>query len=187
MNIRRAAPLVFAALCIGLSAFVLRGQFAAHPKPPDAPPREFPGGERPTDRALPVDPKTWHVATGPARREALTTIGGQLAAIRAGNADQAWFYQSRGLHRNFHSPQDFVATIAGNFPEFGHAASVAYGPVWADPTESHADVVVTVRGQNGRLARGYYALIRQDGGYKTASVLGGRAIREAAPPEHPTQ
>lgn len=33
MNLRRAAPLIFVALCLGLSALVLRRQIAAHPIP----------------------------------------------------------------------------------------------------------------------------------------------------------
>jgi len=104
-------------------------------------------------------------------------IGAQLAAIRAGDAGQAWFYQSRNLRRGFRSAQAFQSSISGRYPEFGHAASAYYGPVWSDPAGNHASVAVTVRGQNGKLAPAYYLLVREDGGYKVASVFGGRAAR----------
>jgi len=178
MNLRRAVPLVFVAFCLGLSALVLRRQIAARPVPrTDAAPRQPSDQNEPTDPGRPVNPKTWHVAAGPARREALATIGDQLAAIRTGDADRAWSYQSRGLHRNFHSSaRMFVQAITRGYPEFGHAQSAAFGPVWMDAAGGHADVVVTVRGRNGRLARGYYLLVREDGGYKVAGVAGGQAL-----------
>ena len=180
MNIRRAAPLLFVALCLGLSTLVLRRQIAAHPMPRSAASSvELPGQEEPDNPGQPVEPKTWHIATGSARRAALMTIGSQLAAIRAGDADGAWFYQSRGLHRNFPSAQDFVSSIKRGYPEFGDSKSASYGPVWMDPTGDHADVTVTVRGRNGRLARGYYQLVRENGNYRVASVAGGRAVNEA--------
>ena len=178
MNIRRAAPFVFAALCVGLSAFVLRGQITAHPKPPPVPEAREPSAQNgPTNSGRPVDPKTWHISMGPAQKAARMAVGNQLAAINAGDVDRAWFYQSRGLHRNFRSGQAFLAEIKRNFPEFGHAKSAVFGPVWTDATGDHADVIVTVRGQNGNLARGYYWLIQEDGGYKVASVRGGQTIK----------
>ena len=176
MNIRRIAPLVFAALCVGLSTFVLRGQIEAHPKPPPAPaPDDSSPAGGPTLSGLPVNPTVWHITVGPTRQAVVAAIGGQLSAIRAGDADRAWSYQSRSLRRNFYSAQDFTATISGKFPEFGHAEEAAFGPVWVDARADHADVIVTVLGQNGRLARGYYWLVREDGGYKVAAVEGGRS------------
>lgn len=168
MNLRRAAPVVFVALCLGLSALVLRRQIAARPMPRNS--------EAQADAGQPDDPKTWHVATGPARREVLDTVLGQLAAIRTGDADRAWFYQSRGLRRNFLSPKQFEEMIAARHPEFGHSRSAQCGPVWTDATGRQATVVVTALGENGRRARGYYRLIREEGGYKIAGVGGGQAI-----------
>ncbi len=184
MNVRRsvrlAAPFVFAALCLGLSGFVLRGQIAAHPKPPPEPagplgdfrPRPPSGLPRAGDHPL-----GWRAAAGPTRAAVTAVIGDQLAAIRAGDADRAWSYQSRGLRRNFRSAQAFRSSIADHYPEFGHSRSVSYGPVWANPSETRAGVAVTVRGQNGRSAPAYYLLVKEDGGYKVASVYGGRAGR----------
>lgn len=177
MDLRRVAPILFVALCLSLSALVLHRQIAAHPMPrAAAAPAEPPGLGGPLYPGQPVEPKTWHVATGPVRREAVATIGNQLAAIRTGNADWAWFYQSNDLHRNFPSAQAFVETITRGYPEFGHARFAAFGPVRVDTTGNHAAVTVTVRGENGHLARGYYRLIREGGGYKVASVDGGKAI-----------
>lgn len=174
MNIRRAAPFVFAALCLGLSAFVLRGQIAARPVPRPAP-DSAPSG--PPDSFSPrTHPPGFRVTSGRTRRDVVAVIGDQLAAIRAGDADRAWSYQSRGLHRNFPSAQAFVAQISGSYPEFGRSKSATYGPVWADQAGTYAEVAVTVRGQNGRLAPAHYLLIREDGGYKVAGVMGGRAV-----------
>lgn len=172
MNVRRAAPLLFAALCLSLSAFVLRGQIAAHPKPPPAPAPPFP-----MDAGGPPGPQAWRVATGAGRRAALATINDQLAAIRAGDADRAWFYQSRGLRRHFSSAQAFVAMLGAQYPEFGHAASASFGPVLTSPAGNLAGVPVTVRGRNGHLALAYYMLVKEDGVYKIAGVDGGRALR----------
>jgi hypothetical protein len=177
MNLRRAAPVVFVALCLGLSALVLRRQIAAHPVSRTiAAPGEPAGREGPVDPGQPASLKGWHVAAAPARRAAQATVASQLAAIRAGNADGAWFYQSRSLRRNFPSAQAFVKMIARGYPEFGHAISEEFGPVWVNPAGDHAAVTVMVRGENGHLARGYYLLVREDGGYKVAAVGGGRTI-----------
>jgi len=176
MNLRRAAPFVFAALCLGLSAFVLRGQIAARPIPRPDP--DGPAQGQPFEPPMAGDhPRGWHVAAGPTRRQVVAVIGDQLAAIRTGDADRAWSYQSRGLHRNFPSAQAFVAQISGSYPEFGHSASATYGPIWADKPETYAVVAVTVRGQNGRRAPAHYLLVREEGGYKVAGVVGGRAGR----------
>lgn len=177
MNIRRAAPLLFAALCLSLSGLVLHRQITAHPAPqPTEWPPEPHGVPNNPDPARPVG-KTWHVAGGPARRAALTAITSQLAALRTGNAERAWFYQSRGLHRNFASAQQFTQMIQRGYPEFGHSRAAAFSPVLMDQTEDQAAVVVTVMGEDGRQARGFYQLIREDGGYKVAGVAGGAAIR----------
>jgi len=45
MNVRRAAPFAFAALCVALSGFVLRGQIAARPLPPSVPAPDGPPGD----------------------------------------------------------------------------------------------------------------------------------------------
>ena len=180
MNLRRAAPFVFAALCLGLSGFVLRGQIAAHPKPPseadglreDFRPQLPPGLPRANDH-----PPGWRAAAEPTRAAVTAVIGDQLAAIRTGDADRAWSYQSRGLHRGSSSAQEFQSSIADNYPEFGHSQSVSYGPVWADPSGTHVGVAVTVRGLNGRSAPAYYLLIKEGDDYKVASVMGGRAGR----------
>lgn len=71
----------------------------------------------------------------------------------------------------------FVQSITRGYPEFGHARSATLGPVLMDATGDRAQVIVTVRGQNGRLARGYYRLIREEGGFKVAGVSGGQALR----------
>ncbi len=181
MNVRRIAAFFFAALCVGLSVFVLRGQIAAHPKPPPAPtPQDTPGADGPILSGLPAGTTGWHVAPEPERQQAMAVIGSQLAAIRAGDADRAWSYQSRGLRRNFTSSRAFVAMIGTQYPEFGHAASAAFGPVLTNPDGNLAGVAVTVRGQNGKLAPAYYMLIKEDGGYKVAGVTGGQTINKAA-------
>lgn len=178
MNLRRVTPLVFAALCLGLSALVLRRQVVAHPKPKpiadmrnpytqmDAPP---PG--------IPADPRTLHIEKGQVRSAVVDTVTRQLKAIRAGDADRAWFYQSQGLRRGFRSPKEFQSMISARYPEFGHAKRVACDSVWTDPSRNFAGVVVTVQGDNGRRARGLYLLIREGGGYKVAGVRGGGVIR----------
>ena len=107
---------------------------------------------------------------------ALAAVTAQLAAIRAGDADRAWFYQSRGLHNNFGSAQQFEQMIQRGYPEFGHCRSAAFSPVQVDQTGDQAAVIVTVLGENGRRARGFYRLIREDGGYKIAGVGGGQTI-----------
>ena len=196
MNFRRVAPVLFAALCLGLCAFILRGQIAARPIPRTAafePHGSLDNGnygdggnygdDNPADPAKaappsrPTVPPSWHVAQGPARKAALAIINAQLAAIRAGDGNQAWFYQSLGLRRNFASGQAFVAMVGAEYPEFGHAASASYGPLLTDAGGVRAGIRVTVRGRNGSLARAYYWLIKENGAYKVAGVEGGRAIR----------
>lgn len=177
MDSRRAAAAVFVALCLGLSGLALHRQIAAHPAPPEGIlPSESEVTASLRDFGRPLDKKTWHVAAGPPRSEALTVIQTQLAAFRTGDADKAMFYQSRSARSNFHSAEEFVTMILYFYPEFGHARSVQFGPLWMNPTEQYADVTVTVRGENGRLARGYYQLIREAAGYRVASVQGGHAI-----------
>jgi len=166
MSLRRAVPVVFVALCLGLSALVLRRQIATHPIPRDT------GVRANADQAM--DLKTWRGAAAPERRAVLKTVLDQLAAIRAGDADRAWFYQSRGLHRNFRSARAFESEIVNGYPEFGHAKSAKFGPVGVDPTGNHAAVAVTVQGENGRWARANYLLVREDGGYRVEGVAGGR-------------
>lgn len=182
MNSRRAVPLIFVALCLGLSALVLHRQIAARPTPRTAAVPREPSDradqadqEEPGDPGQPASSKDWRLAAAPARRQVLKTVMAQLTAIRAGNADAAWFYQSRGLRRNFPSARAFVETIVRGYPEFGHARSATFGPVWVNPAGDHAAVTVRVRGENGRLARGDYLLVQEDGGYKVAGVGGGRA------------
>ena len=183
MPFRRVAPLLFVALCLGLSALVVRRQIAAHPAPrivaaPEEPlePEELSGpGERPYP-GQPVDPKTWHVLTGPERSRVLNAVLGQLAAFRTGDADKAMFYQSTGLRRKFRSPGEFERMIVAEYPEFGHSRAVQCGPVWADPTGRFAYVVVTVLGANGHKARGGYELVQEEVGYKVAGVAGGQAF-----------
>ena len=176
MQMRRVAPVIFALVCLGLSALVLRRQFAAHPAPPRDPSLhsdlagDGPGPGPVWDTRQPASPA--------ARRAVTAAIGSQLAAIRAGDADRAWFYQSRGLRSNFASPQAFQQEISRHFPEFGHARAAEFGPVWTDKTERYAGVMVTVRGENGGRARGYYRLVREEGGYKVAGVRGGGPITE---------
>ena len=164
-TMRRAAPLVFAALCLGLSGLVLRRQIAAHP-PPAPPPAPTP---RPS-------PPPAHVAGGAARRAVLDTVLGQLAALRAGDADKALSYQSRGLRRNFGSAAQFTRMIVTHYPEFGRSRAADCGPVLTDPTGRYATVVVTVTGEDGRRARGYYQLLREDGVYRVAGVVGGQPL-----------
>ena len=178
MNSRHTAPLVFAALCLGLSVLVLRRQVVAHPKPKpvadvrnpyaqaDAPP---PG--------IPADPRTLHIEKGQVRRAVLDTVTSQLTAIRTGDADKAWSYQSQSLRRNFHSAKEFQSMISAQNPEFGHAKSVVCDSVWTDPARKYAGVVVTVQGDNGRRARTLYLLVWEGKGYKVASVRGGGVIK----------
>lgn len=171
MNSRNLSILGFVALCLLLSGWVLRRQIAAHPRPQKA--DESQEQIPPAFLGQPVDPLTWHVATGPERQPVLRSIQGQLAAFRANDSGQAMFYQSRGLRRNFQSAAAFTKIIRSRYPEFGHCRSAQFGPVWLDAAHQHADVTVTVQGEDGYLARGAYWLVRENGLYRVAGVEGG--------------
>ena len=173
----RPAAILFVALCLGLCGLVLRRQFLAHPAPPRTSPARPAEEALPFDQSRPVDHRSWRPASGGTRRAVRAAILGQLAAIRAGDADRAMSYQSLSLRGNFASPQDFVGMIRSHYPEFARCRSAELGPMWADPSGAHADVTVTVHGENGRSARGDYRMVREGGGYRVAAVFGGQAIR----------
>jgi hypothetical protein len=167
MNKRRMiVAVVFVALCIGLSGLLLRRQITAHPKPP-----------RMDILSTKPDPNIWHVETGAVKKAVTGSIQAQLVAIRAGDANKAIYYQSSGLRRHFATPQQFVQSITRNYPEFGHSRSAEFGPVWVDKTGNYAQLVVTSRGENGRRARGYYLMVREDGVFRVSGVEGGGVIR----------
>ena len=176
---RQLLAVVFVALCLSLSGLLLHRQMAAHPAPLEAAthlPAGFlyPGTESAAQFAA---PKFLHTATGPVQKAVIHSITAQLAAIRAGDADKAIFYQSTGLRRNFPTPQAFVQSITIHYPEFGHSRSAQFGPMVMDTTADHAAVAVTVLGENGRWARGDYRMVKEEGVYKVAGVLGGNMIR----------
>ena len=175
MPTRRFPALAFVLLCLALSGLVLRRQMAAHPRPP-APPE--PGASLPAFQGQWQTMPGWHAASGPTRQAVLASVLGQLDAFRRGDADRAMFYQSRGLRRNFASPQAFLDTIRRSYPAFGHCRSVSFGPVGADKTAQYAEVVVRVRGPDGRAAQGDYLMVLEDGRYRVRAVSGGGPVRE---------
>ena len=178
MPTRRFPALAFVLLCLALSGLVLRRQMAAHPVRP-APSDQEQGAALPPafGGRWPTIPG-WHTASGPTRRAVLASVQGQLDAFRAGDADKAMFYQSQGLRHNFASPAAFLDTIRTHYPEFGDCRSVHFSQVGADKTAQYAEVVVTVRGPDGRAARGDYEMVMEDGRYRVLSVAGGGPVRE---------
>ena len=187
MDTRRLLIVAFVALCLGLSGALLRRQLAAHPAPHEE--REFQmspemvkryhdaeSASALADPGRPVDKHTWHLATGKARNAVLSVIAVQLKAFREGDAKTAMFYQTQAMQHRFDSAQAFQTMIVSQYPEFGHNRAADFGPVLIDPTGKYADVIVTVRGENGRRARGDYWMLREQGGYRAASVQGGHAF-----------
>ena len=175
MDSRRIAVAVFAALCLGLSGLVLHRQIAAHPAPSEAALRG--GLDRRSDAlefGLPVDRNTWHLAAWPRRRQVLYTIQQQLSALRHSETDKVMFYQTRSSRSPNHAAAGSGRTIFHFYPEIGHARSVQFGALWMDSTEQYADVTMTARSESGRLVRGDYQLLLEDGIYRVASIQGER-------------
>ena len=177
MTSRTFPAIAFVALCLGLSGLILRRQMAAHPVL-HAPPRQEQGDYESPFRGAPPDRGDWYVAAEPTRKAVTASVQGQLDALRDGDGPKAVFYQSRGLRAGFASPEGFVASIRRGYPEFGYCQSARFGPVWADKTTRFAEVIVTVRGANGRTARGDYQMVKEEGGYRVSAVLGGGAVRD---------
>ena len=174
MTSRTLPTAAFVILCLALSGLVLRRQMAAHPVRPE--PLRQNEAHSPFFGA-PSDRGNWHVAAEPTRKAVTASIQGQLDALRDGDGPKAVAYQSVGLRHSFGSPQGFVDGIRRGYPEFGYCQSVHFGPVWADKTAQFAEVGVTVRGVNGRTARGEYQMVKERRGYRVAGVLGGQVVR----------
>ncbi len=174
MNTRSLSALAFVALCLALGGLALHRQIAAHPLPPEA---EQEGERIPSAaQGQEVDKHTWHIATGAERRAVTDSIQSQLDGFRTGNATQAMKYQSEGLRHRFSSPQSFLQMIQSHYPEFGHCRTARFGPVWTDHSGQYANVIVTVRGEDGFLAQGDYLLVREAEGYRVAGVNGGGRV-----------
>lgn len=179
MTLRSLTPVVFTTLCLALSGLVLRRQMAAHPLPPVIRASQPAPGDRyqpdfspPEMTGQPVDEHTWHIVTGARRVAVIHCIQGQLVAFRAGDAETAVSFMRHRPARHFPA-QFFQARIEELYPEFGHARTVVYGPVWMDRSGQHADTRVKVEGDNGKSAAGTYKLVRQDGVYRVAGLRGG--------------
>lgn len=178
MTSRTLPAAAFVLLCLGLSGLVLRRQMAAHPIRPDQAGRERGEGRaRAFENQLAGRPGA-HVADERTGRAIVGAIRGQLTAFRAADGSKAMSYQSRGLRRGFGSPQGFVEGIRHGYPEFGDSTAVRFAPVWVDGAGRFAEVVVTVRGANGRQARGDYEMVKEDGVYRVAGVRGGGPARD---------
>ena len=179
MTSRSLSAVAFVALCLLLSGLVLHRQIAAHPLAPPVAANEMPPDEQipPAFLGEPVDRRTWHVVGGAERRDVISSIQGQLDALRAGDAATVMRFQSRSLRERFPSPEAFVQMVQAHYPEFGHCRSARFGPVWTDTDGQHADVAVTVRGEDGLLAQGEYEMIRGRDAYRVAGVQGGGRVR----------
>lgn len=188
MASRPMPAFLFVAACLLLSGLVMRRQIAAHPRPPvdrqadpslGGPRQGYPrqGGFLPPSFppgliGLPVETNTWHVMKGVGRASVIAPIQGQLAAFGKNDAVKAVSYQRRGLFRRF-TPDEFLDRIQEQAPAFAHCRVARFGAVWADPDRQHADVRVSVDGEDGREAEGLYEMVRQNGAYRVAGFRGG--------------
>ena len=161
MNARPVVAAVFVALCLLLCGLILRRQIAGHPLPPEA-----------------RQSYDFHPASLEVTRQAQDTIGGQVAALNAGDGSRAWLYQSRALRHNFSGVKQFLQMINARYPEFGQSRLVRYGPVWVEPGSGRAQARVIVEGKNGREVRGVFQLVREGGALKVDGFFPADGFKE---------
>ena len=172
MSSRSVASGLFVLCALLLAGLILKPWLASRPA-------RRQNSSLPRLQAVSQAPPIWQPAPRPVRETVLKAIRAQLAAFRADDYARAFQYQSLGLRRNFAGPQAFRSQITNGYPEFAHSRRVQFGPVLADRSAQHAEVVVSVIGANGYQARGLFLMVREGKDYRVGGVAGGGRLPKA--------
>ena len=167
----RLLAAIFVVCCFLLCGLILRRQIAAHPLPPETAKRSFEDSGDPQEQERFLRGMDgWKLASPALAALAHEVVGGQIAALKAGDGVKAWSYQSRSLHRTFGSPAGFMQNIAVNYPEFAHPRRMLPGPVLTDISGQQVQAFILLEGDNGNQIRADYHLVREGGQLKVSGV-----------------
>ena len=116
-------------------------------------------------------------ATQAERKAAAASIRAQLEAFKNDDYKRAMIYQSKGLRQNFGTPEKFRTMMRRNYPQFAQYKSVQFGKTLAQGEGKNASLImpVSLTGADGIEVRATYVMVKEDGAYRVASVLGGES------------
>lgn len=142
----------------------------------------FPGA-RPAqeERPEPGEQPAFRMPTDAERKAATEAIEAQLKAFRDDDYETAEKYQSAGLRENFRSLDEFRQMMREQYPQFARYRSVRFGEARCDPTGDRMQLQAVITGQDGVTVRAIYTVVREDGEYRVAGVIGGARGRRPAP------
>jgi F0F1-type ATP synthase assembly protein I len=126
-------------------------------------------GDKKEDAAEPEFRK----ATDEERKAATTAIEAQLKAFRDDDYEKAGKYQSAGLRKNVPSAEAFRAMMRRSYPQFAKYKSVSFGDARCSPDGALFQINLVLTGQDGVTVRATYLMVKEEGEYKVATVLGG--------------
>lgn len=124
-------------------------------------------------------------ATPGERQAAAAAIRAQLDAFKKDDYKRAMIYQSKELRKNFDSLEKFRAMMRQNYPQFTQYKKVDFGPSLAQGEGETTNFIMPVllTGQDGMKVQATYVMVKEDGAYRVAGVLGGAS--PDAPQENP--
>lgn len=116
-------------------------------------------------------------ATAAERKAASIAIRAQLDAFKKDDYKRAMIYQSKGLRKNFGTPEKFRAMMRFNYPQFAQYQKVEFGKSLAQGEGAETSLImpISLTGTDGIEVQATYVMVKEDGQYRVASVLGGNA------------
>ncbi|MBM3457469.1 MAG: DUF4864 domain-containing protein [Armatimonadetes bacterium] len=135
--------------------------------------RQAPEGPENSTRPAPR-PTFTRVATEEEKKAATGAIEAQLTAFRNNDYDKAIQFQSNTLRRNFDSVRQFREMIQQSYPQFARCRRVEFGATRSTEDGGALEVRAVVTGQDDRVVRATYVMVREGMEYRVQGVEGGR-------------
>lgn len=175
MSESSGAPTRFLFVLLGIAVLGSGGAFFWANKPPTAKPQLGTAVAQAASKppAPPQKVLRPRVATKAERMATQKTIAAQLRAFGAGNWTEAVKFQSEALKVNFPTPMAFGQMITQTYPAFVNPKKVTYGDAVSFAGTIRFEVFLS--GQDGSTTKATYTLVKEDGNYRIASVMGGMA------------
>ena len=115
----------------------------------------------------------WAPASVSVMKGVKSSIIAQLNAFKKDDYQEAIFYQSHGLRRNFFTAERFRQTIRQEYPEFADYQSIIFGPIMSAANSKFAEVPVKLTGANGNIVMAIYLMVLEQQTFRVAQVEGG--------------